>query len=216
MARTGLPKHPPAMSDRTLITLVRHGETSANLSGVWHGSTDTPLTDRGRRQAERVAEHLAATCRDARTLYASPLQRARHTAEAIGRALDLEPRLEPAIAEYDLGSWEEKTYKELMEERRLWQNMLDDPDFKPHGGESARDVVERFRAGLERMQRAHPGERVILVSHGGAMALALAALLRGRIGEWYEPMANCALSELVLVPAPELLRFNVHDYLEGV
>lgn len=216
MAWLPVPMHPPAMSDRTLLTLVRHGETSANLTGVWHGSTDTPLTDRGHRQAERVARHLADTCADATVLYASPLQRARHTAEAIGRALALAPQVEPGVAEYDLGSWEEKTYKELIEERKLWQNMQADPDFAPHGGESPRDVVERFRGSLERMQAAHPGERVLVVSHGGAMALLMAALLRGRLGEWYEPMKNCAISELVLRPEPELLRFNLHDHLEGI
>ncbi|NNL65265.1 MAG: hypothetical protein HKP30_03380, partial [Myxococcales bacterium] len=59
------------MSDRTLLTLVRHGETAANLTGVWHGSTDTPLTERGRRQAERVAEHLAGRhAGEVRALYA--------------------------------------------------------------------------------------------------------------------------------------------------
>ena len=35
----------------TLVTLVRHGETSANVDGVWHGSIDTALTPRGRSQA---------------------------------------------------------------------------------------------------------------------------------------------------------------------
>jgi broad specificity phosphatase PhoE len=204
------------MADRAILTIVRHGETSANLTGVWHGSTDTPLTERGRRQAERVAAHLAASYADATALYTSPLERARHTAEAIARALGLELRLEPGLREYDLGSWEQKTYRELLEEHQLWQNQARDPDFAPHGGESARDVVARFRASLERIEAAHGGERVILVTHGGALALALAALLRGRVGEWYDPMANCALSELVLTPRPELLRFNEAGHLEGV
>ena len=59
-----------------VLTLVRHGETSANLDGVWHGSTDTPLTERGRLQAERVAEYLAHRHPDATTVYSSPLARA--------------------------------------------------------------------------------------------------------------------------------------------
>ena len=64
---------------RTVLTLVRHGETSANLDGVWHGSTDTPLTERGRRQAERVAGFLAQRHRDATALYSSHLPaRPRH------------------------------------------------------------------------------------------------------------------------------------------
>lgn len=206
------------MSERqpAILTLVRHGETSANLTGVWHGSTDTPLTERGRRQAERAADRLSAAHADATALYTSPLTRARHTAEPITRALGLESRVEPGIREFDLGSWEEKTYRELLEEHALWQHMLEDPDFAPHGGESARDVVRRFCASLERISGEHPGERVILVSHGGALALALGALLRGRIGQWYDPMHNGALSELVLWPEPALLSFDVADHLAGV
>jgi broad specificity phosphatase PhoE len=204
------------MSDRTLFTLVRHGETAANTGGVWHGSTDTPLSDRGRLQAARVAEHLAAAHDDAAALYTSPLERARHTAEAIGRALELAPRVEPGIGEYHLGSWEGTTYEKLLKEHQLWQNMQRDPDWKPHGGESARDVVDRFRAALAAIAERHPAERVIVVSHGGAMSLFMSAVLRGRLGEWYDPMRNCAISELVLAPAPELIRFDVADHLEGV
>ena len=76
------------------LVIVRHGETSANLDGVWHGSTDTPLTERGRAQAERVAAYLAERYADAGALYSSDLQRARHTAEPIRRALGLDLRLE--------------------------------------------------------------------------------------------------------------------------
>jgi len=204
------------MADRTLFTLVRHGETAANTGGVWHGSTDTPLGERGRRQAERVAGHLAATRGDSVALYTSPLERARRTAEPIGRALSLEPRVEPGLAEYHLGSWEGKTYEVLLKEHELWQNMQRDPDFKPHGGESGRDVVERFRRALDAMAARHPGERVVVVSHGGAMSLFMSAALRDRLGEWYDPMHNCAISELVLSPEPRLLGFDLVDHLEGV
>ena len=103
-----------------------------------------------------------------------------------------------------------------MEVHELWQNQQRDPDFAPHGGESARGVAERFGEALKRIDAAHAGERVIVVTHGGALSLAMSALLRGRVGEWYEPMKNCALTELVLVPEPVVLRFNVDDHLEGI
>jgi len=204
------------MSDRTILTLVRHGETPANLSGVWHGSTDSPLTERGRLQAKRVAGHVAERFPEARALYTSPLRRAAETADAIARALSVEPRTEAGIAEYDLGSWEEKTYKELLEEHRLWHRMRDDPDWREHGGESVRQVIDRFTDALRRIEAAHEGERVLVVTHGGALALALGALLRGRPGEWFDPMHNCAVSELVLTPRPELLTFNDATHLANL
>ena len=57
---------------------------------------------------------------------------------------------------------------------------------------------------------------VIVVAHGGALALALAALLEGDAARWGRVMANCAVSELVLEPAPALLSFNRTEHLDGV
>lgn len=123
--------HPPA----TLV-VVRHGETSANTDGIWHGSTDTALTPRGRAQAERVAARLARECADAVAVYASDLRRARDTADPIARALGLEVITWHGLREFDLGSWEGKTYRELLTEHRPWEHMRADPHFAPHGGES--------------------------------------------------------------------------------
>jgi broad specificity phosphatase PhoE len=199
-----------------LLTLVRHGETAANTGGVWHGSTDTPLSERGERQAERVAEHIAAERMPAAALYASPLQRARRTAEAIARSTGLELVLEEGIREYDLGSWEGMTYSELQTEHRFWNQIKEDPDFAPHGGESPSQVVTRFVEALHRIQDAHPNQRVIVVAHGGAYCMAFAHILDGDYSNWQHVMSNCAVSELVLRPEPELVSFNYTDHLIGI
>jgi broad specificity phosphatase PhoE len=204
------------MREQTILTLVRHGETSANLDGVWAGSTDTPLTERGRLQAERVARYIVEKHGDAAALYSSELQRARDTALAIGTALGLDLRTDAALAEYDLGSWEGKTYRDLQTEHQLWDRMRDDLDFAPHGGESPRQVAERFTGALRRIAAAHPVERVVVVAHGGALTLALGDLLDGDIRQWRRVMKNCAVSELVIEPEPALLSFNHTDHLEGV
>jgi broad specificity phosphatase PhoE len=199
-----------------VLTLVRHGETQANLDGVWHGSTDTPLTARGQAQAGRVAGWAAEHCTDAVALYSSPLQRAHHTAKAVGAELGLEPCVDSDLAEYDLGCWEGKSYRDLNEEHRLWHHMKRDPDFAPHGGESPRQVVERFTAALLRIGDVHRGEHVIVVTHGGALSMGLAKLVDGDYGSWGKVMDNCAVSELVVHPRPELLAFNRTGHLEGV
>lgn len=201
---------------RATLVVVRHGETSANLDGVWHGSTDTPLTERGHAQAGRVASFVAESYSDATALYCSDLQRARHTAEPISRALGLEPLLEPGLREYDLGSWEGKTYRELHEVHRLWHHMRDDPHFAPHGGESPFTVAERFTGTLRRIAASHGGERVIVVAHGGALSMAFAELLDGDYTQWKRVMDNCAVSELCLHPTPSLPRFNHIDHLKGL
>ena len=61
-----------------------------------------------------------------------------------------------------------------------------------------------------------PGERIVVVAHGGALSMALADLLDGNYHEWTRVMDNCAVSELVLEPSPKLVSFNHTDHLQGV
>lgn len=204
------------MSAPTILTLVRHGETGANLEGVWQGSMDAPLNERGLAQATRVAAYLGGCCADASALYSSPLQRAYRTAELIAEAVGLAPQIDEALTEYDLGCWEGKTYHDLQHEHRLWHHMRRDPDFAPHGGESPRQVTDRFSRALLRIARGHPAGRVIVVAHGGGLSLSLGHLLDGGYSKWQPVMDNCAVTELVVGPRPELLSFNLTDHLEGL
>jgi broad specificity phosphatase PhoE len=196
------------MSPPTIVTLVRHGETSANVDGVWHGSIDTALTPHGRSQAERVAEHIARTRADATSLYASPLSRARDTAEPIAARLGLAPRVEPDLREYHLGEWEGISYATLAREHKLFERMAADPDWQPGGGESARQVAERLAGSLRAIAARHPGERVIVVSHGGALTLGLGLLLDRDVSAWRRVMSNCAVSDLLFDPEPRLGVWN--------
>jgi broad specificity phosphatase PhoE len=200
----------------TLVTLVRHGETAANVDGVWHGSIDTALTVRGHAQAARLAEHLERTRGDARALYASPLARARDTAQPIAARLGLAPTLEPDLREYHLGEWEGVAYAALAREHRLFERMQAEPDWQPGGGESARQVAERLARSLRAIAARHPGERVIVVSHGGALTLGLGWLLDGSLSAWRRVMSNCAVSDLRFDPAPSLLVWNDVAHLDGL
>jgi len=199
-----------------ILTLVRHGETSANLDGVWHGSTDTPLTERGRAQAERVGAYIGQTYPDSVALYSSPRTRTLDTAAPIARALGLEVQVEPGLAEYDLGDWEGRSYRELAETERLWERMKTDPHFAPRGGESPIQVRDRLAGALRRIEAVHPGDRVIVVTHGGALSLVLGDLLDGDYSDWHRIMSNAAVSELELHPTAHLLTFNYTEHLQSV
>ncbi len=201
------------MLTRTILTLIRHGQTSANLDGVWHGSSDTPLTEHGHAQAQQVATFLESHSADASVIYTSPLTRARNTAGPIAARLGLEPRVEADLREYDIGRWEGKSFRELQEVHRLWDHIASNPDFAPHGGESPKQVVTRLAGCLRTLAVRHPGERVIAVAHGGALSMALGHLLRDDAMSWQGVMKNCAVSELVLEPEPELLSFNLDGHL---
>ena len=204
------------MAHPATLTLVRHGETSANLDGVWHGSTDTALTPRGREQAQRVAQYLATHRADAVALYTSPLTRTLDTARAIGQAMGLEPRPEADLREYGLGAWEGRSYREIAEKEQFWQRMKSDPEFAPPGGETPVAVRDRLVRALEQIDAAHAGERAIVVTHGGALSMVLGDLLDGDYTVWSRIMSNCAVSELQLRPQPHLIDFNLTDHLEGL
>lgn len=199
----------------TTLVVVRHGETSANTDGIWHGSTDTALTARGHAQAERVAARLARECGDAVAIYTSDLRRARDTATPIANALGKELVALRGLREFDLGSWEGKTYRELLTEHRLWDHMRADPHYAPHGGESPLGVAERLCGTLRDIHLRHPAERVVVVSHGGALSLAFGLLLDGDYGQWRRVMDNCAVTELTLEPLA-LLRFNDTSHLDAL
>ena len=83
---------------------LRHGETEANAAELICGSTDLPLTTRGREQALQAAEALAG-CGIARIIV-SPLLRARQTAEAIAAATGAPVILAEGLAERNWGEWE--------------------------------------------------------------------------------------------------------------
>lgn len=206
----------PAAALPCLLTIVRHGETPANLGGLWHGSIDTPLTPRGERQAERAALHLARTRGDASALYASTLSRARLTAAPIAARLGVAVQLDAALCEYDLGAWEGLPYSELIEQHALFERMSREPDWRPGGGESARGVATRLAGSLRAIAARHRGERVVVVTHGGALTLALGWLIDRDLGAWRRVMSNAAVSELVIEPEPLLLRFNDALHLEGL
>jgi probable phosphoglycerate mutase len=159
----------------TLI-LARHGETDWNRDGIWQGQGDPPLNDVGHRQATELAESLADVEIDA--LYSSDLRRAYETAEIISRAKGLTITADPGLREMDVGSWSGLTSPEI--EQRF-------PGASYHDGEPREAFHARAVGALERIARAHEGQRVLIVTHGGVVR----ALQRHLSGEPLSVLANC-------------------------
>lgn len=159
------------------LLLVRHGETLANRELRHVGSLDEPLSDVGRRQAERLAEALAPLPLAA--VYASPLSRAAETGRRIGGRLELPVRSEPRLAEQCFGTWEGLTRAEIVgrgdgEVLRRWEA---DAAVPPPDGEPLAAVGERVLGLVGELAARHAGEWVALVSHVGPIkALVCAAL----------------------------------------
>jgi broad specificity phosphatase PhoE len=197
----------------TRLLLVRHGQIAANLEKVWHGSTDSPLTPAGHAQARQVAEYLAGTRRTIQGIYTSPLTRARHTADPIAAALSLPVHVAPGLAEYGIGELEGTSYPDLVGRHAFFEQAHGDLDWAPAGGESLRAVAERMLAAWHAIVATHPEGEVVVVTHGAALAAALATLLHDDPREWQRyHVRNASVSELTLIPVA-LVDFDNVDHL---
>jgi broad specificity phosphatase PhoE len=164
-----------------LVYFVRHGESASNAAP---GGMALPLergdrlTERGFEQARAVAERLGDA--GATRILASPLRRARETAEVIAERLDLEITQVEELRELR----ESEGFGELsLEDQRLrrWSEWMaehsDNPDHSYRGGESFNEITERVRALQERLV-ADDVETTIAVSHGIFMRFFLMEVLQ--------------------------------------
>ncbi|MDF2257635.1 bifunctional RNase H/acid phosphatase [Streptantibioticus ferralitis] len=152
----------------TTFVLLRHGETPLTPEKRFSGSggADPELSDKGRWQAERCAEALAARG-SIQAVVTSPLTRARQTAEVVAGTLGLDVRVEEGLREADFGAWEGLTFGEAQErypdDLNAW---LASTKAQPTGGgESFATVARRVSATRDRLIARYPGRTVLLVTH---------------------------------------------------
>jgi broad specificity phosphatase PhoE len=157
----------PLVLDLNELWLARHGETEWSLSGRHTGRTDVPLTARGERQAAALGERLRGVA--FALVLASPLERARRTAELAGFGDAL--ALDEDLMEVDYGEYEGRTTAEIQRARPGWDLWRDGCP----GGETIAEAAARAERVLARV-RAVDGP-VLLVGHGHlTRALATRAL----------------------------------------
>ena len=161
----------------TRVMLVRHGATVLSAEDRFAGASDVPLGDEGRMQAQRLAERLATNSIAA--VYGSPLRRAFETATILAKPHDLKVKLLDDLREIDHGRWEglrrDEAAMRYPEEYAAWEH---DPfTFAPTGGEPGQHVLERGLRAFQQIVLAHPGERVLVVSHKATIRLIIAHVL---------------------------------------
>jgi 2,3-bisphosphoglycerate-dependent phosphoglycerate mutase len=166
----------------TTLLLARHGETDWNRELRIQGSSDIALNELGREQARALAEELADVPLDA--IYASDLSRARATAAAVAATHGLDVALDSRLRERSFGSWEGLTREDI----------ATFPEGSRHDGESDEQVRARVLEAVQEIARAHPGQQVLVVSHGGALNTLWHHALGVRVERW----ENCAVYKLAI------------------
>ena len=183
----------------TTLLLVRHGQTDWNRTHRWQGHTGAPLNDKGRRQAEELAQQIDSRI-DA--VYSSDSERAYETALILAQRRNLQVQVDPRLRELDFGEWEGLTRAQINERfNGAFAKWLSGENSTPNGGEADETMAERVMAALEDISRQHPHGRVLVVTSGGPIR-AVEARLQGidqtAAKEAIKGVANCSLVELVI------------------
>src|SRR5437660_424660 len=171
---------PRGAQQKTVLYLVRHGATEANLArparlqGRRH---NPPLTRLGVRQAEATRDFLAIRPID--HCYCSPLLRAVQTAAIVAAPHGLSPQPLDALTECDVGRWEGMDWQSIryLDAEAYQRYMANPAEHGYPGGESFRDVYERVTKTIENLLSNHPGEALLVVGHHVVNRTYLACLL---------------------------------------
>jgi broad specificity phosphatase PhoE len=156
-------------SGRTVVYLVRHGQTPLNESGVLRGLADPALDETGRRQAERLGAALGP--RGLAAVFSSPLVRARQTAEPVAERAGLEVAVDQCLLDRDYGPWTAVSRESVTDQ---WGSVDRAPGVEPRPA-----VRDRAVRGLTGIARHHPGGIVVVVSHDAVNREVLAAFDAG-------------------------------------
>ena len=161
----------------TEIYLVRHGQTEFNNLKRVQGHSDSPLSEAGKAQCERLGSRLAKEKFSA--LFSSDLNRALSSAHILKRSLNLEVEVEPGLRELSFGAAEGKswvdinaTYPEVAAKWKVHTKGICFPK-----GETREAAMERVMGTLEKLVADYSGKKVVAVTHGGVLATLFSHVL---------------------------------------
>ncbi len=176
----------------TTLWLIRHGQTDWNLEGRYQGQSDVPLNAAGMAQAEAFAASLCGQQFDA--LYTSDLARALQTAQVIAACTGLPVQADPRLREINQGEWQGRTldeikgiYNECAQAKHL---AIDPASTRAPGGESVLEVSQRMAQAANDIARRYPNGRVLVVSHGLALATLYCQAENIPLGQVYSHIAE--------------------------
>lgn len=200
------------------LHVTRNSGTRWTAERRFTGWRDVPLSPEGQARAEAVGQALSAATVAA--VYASPLERARASAEVIAKPHRLEVGIEPDFREMAFGAWEGLTrddvaarFPEAYERWRAAPHRLVLP-----GGERLTDVALRVTNAIDELIGTHTGETVVLVSHAIVLRLiVLQALGLGPERLWTVDASPAGITEIEYEPGwATIHRMNTLSHLEPV
>ncbi|MXP67150.1 2,3-diphosphoglycerate-dependent phosphoglycerate mutase GpmB [Pantoea sp. Aalb] len=159
------------------VYLVRHGETIWNVARRIQGQCDSPLTEKGKQQAQQVSKRLNAL--GITHIISSDLERTRRTAEIIASSCGCTVKFDIRLRELNMGCLEQRSIDGLTQEEEKWRQTLVDGtrDGRIPGGESMAEVAVRMHDALNACLDLPIGSRPLIVSHGMALGVLVSTIL---------------------------------------
>lgn len=163
------------------VYVMRHGQAKGNKEDVLLGRMEVPLTETGRKTAEKVAKDFKNIQIDC--FYSSPLERATETTGIIAKYHNKKVIIEELLTERELGTFQGITIQEaFIKAQKVLPVFINSSDqekmsykFSPEM-ESGEEVVDRFKKFLCHAVEKHRGKTVLAVTHGGLMLCFLISL----------------------------------------
>lgn len=187
---------------KTVIGLLRHGQTNWNIDFRLQGITDIPLNATGISQAVAAGQLISGSDWD--VLLTSPLSRARDTADIVAKAAGFERiQVEPLLLERSFGEAEGLLYEE-------WRAKYEDTNAVP-GAETLNELRDRALILLDKLAVTYSGQRVLTVSHGALIRKLLRVASNNELPREGERLGNASMSIL----AHENDFWSVVDYSPG-
>lgn len=161
-------------SETTTVYLLRHGDYE-NPKQIFHGRLPGfPLSQEGHKQAQHLAQKLADI--PIAAVYASPLTRTRQTAQAIARVHGITVRMDDRLLDIKTPlQGKPVSYMESIQ----WK--FYQPQFIAQGGETLHQMFARMDACIREKVRAHPGEHIVVISHGDPIMTIKVKYLDGNL-----------------------------------
>ena len=148
------------------IIFLRHGQAKNNLERILTGRTPgVPLTEKGIDQAEKAAKFLEHM--NISAIYSSPIERARHTAEIVGKHNSLDVTIDDRLIELDMGKFTGVPYDEIFNSHgnvfmKFYNGEL---EIAHNGVETFSEVKKRILGIVDHVIEKHPDQNVVLVTH---------------------------------------------------
>ena len=148
------------------IIFLRHGQAKNNIERILTGRTPgVPLTETGIDQAEKAAKFLEQM--NISAIYSSPIERARHTAEIVGKHNSLDVTIDDRLIELDMGKFTGVPYDEIFTSHgnvfmKFYNGEL---EIAHNGVETFSEVKKRVLGIVDHVIENHPDQNVVLVTH---------------------------------------------------